>query len=210
MVVSVAEATLVFSGAHLAGHQSLRDHGVIHMSTIHLMHEADIHLDHELMVPRYNFDYTTSTDTTVYKRGGRNYHMPLGWYGIALNVTEYGDMTWLGMTGRENSGEWAVSYHGTSRNYNAVENIADTGYDLSYQKTAVYGRGVYSSSDPKIGEGYAQVFSHDGKQYKVMFQNRLNIAETKYVPDFHPGGPNYYVTPEEHNIRPYRLLVKEI
>ena len=200
--VSTAEATLVFNGAHIAGHQSLRDHGVIHMSTLHLMHEADIHLDHDLLVPQYNFDYRNSTDTTTYRRGGRDYHMPLGWYGIALNVTKYGDMTWLGMTGAENSGEWAVSYHGTKKG--AAELISDGGFDLSKGKRFMYGHGVYSSPDPKIGESYATDFYHDGDRFKVMLQNRVNMDDTDYV-----ASQDYYVTHHDDSIRPYRLLVKE-
>ena len=128
--------------------------------------------------------------------------MPLGWYGIALNVTEYGDLTWLGMTGAENSGEWAVSYHGTKKG--AAESISDEGYDLGKGKRFLYGHGVYSSPDPKIGESYATEFVHDGDRFKVMLQNRVNMADTDYI-----AAQDYYVTHHDDSIRPYRLLVKE-
>ena len=84
-----------FNGTHIGDSDSLRDHGVIHMSTLHLLHDSDINLDPDLMSPKYNMDYTNSTDTTTYTRGGEDFHMPLGWYGMVLNVAYYGDWTWL-------------------------------------------------------------------------------------------------------------------
>ena len=68
----------------------------------------------------------------------------------------------------------------------------------------MYGHGVYSSPDPKIGESYATDFYHDGDRFKVMLQNRVNMDDADYV-----ASQDYYVTHHDDSIRPYRLLVKE-
>ena len=70
-----------------------------------------------------------------------------------------------------------MSYHGTKKC--SAESILDGGYLLSKGQRFAYGHGIYSSPDPKIGESYATEFTHDGINYKVMLQNRVNMADNR-------------------------------
>ena len=100
-------------------------------------------------------------------------------------------------------GEWPVSYHGTDEL--AAVNIAAQGFDLDKGRRFKFGRGIYSTPDPGIAEQYATDYEFDGKNYKVLIQNRVNMAKTEFISDM-----NYFVTKNEDNIRPYGLLFKEI
>ena len=99
--------------------------------------------------------------------------------------------------------EWPVSYHGTDEM--AALNIAAQGFDLNKGRRFKFGRGIYSTPDPRIAEQYATINKFKGKKYKVLIQNRVNMAETEFISDM-----NYFVTKNEDNIRPYGLLFKEI
>jgi len=142
-------------------------------------------------------------------RGGHVYKRPYGWNKFALNVKDkYGDTVWLGGTeGQQRTntvkGEWSVSYHGTKHN-RALE-IATKGYDLKKGKRFQFGRGIYSSPDPAIAEKFASVYNYDGKSYKVLVQNRVNMKKTVHIPD-----KDYYLTKDAANIRPYGLIFKEV
>ena len=105
-------------------------------------------------------------------------------------------------------GEWPVSYHGTKKD--AAEKIAAAGFDLGKGKRFKYGKGVYSTPDPSEAERYAVDFKWEGKSFKVMLQNRVNMEDTKVVPNGNHSGSEYFVTAEEENIRPYGILVKEM
>ena len=66
----------------------------------------------------YDFTDAANCSETPFRRGGRTYKRPWGWYKIGLRV-RYPDSRWLGgyRTGLRNGsvdGEWPVSYHGTS------------------------------------------------------------------------------------------------
>ena len=157
-------------------------------------------LDPAVLDPQYNFDFTyLKDDGTKYQRGGRDYKRPYGWNKIALNVkNKYESRDWM----EDGSGEWVVSYHGTSKE--CAEEIARTKYDLSKGKGFSYGRGIYSSSDPAVAEGYAKPFTFENKQYKVIIQNRVYMEGTDLILPV-----NYFVTREEKDIRPYALLYKK-
>ena len=92
----------------------------------------------------------------------------------------------------------------------AAEKIAAAGFDLGKGKRFKYGKGVYSTPSPAEAERYAVDFRWEGKSFKVMLQNRVNMDDTKVVPDGNRSGSEYFVTAEEDNIRPYGILVKEM
>ena len=124
-----------------------------------------------------------------------------------------GDHTWLGGVkggAREEStsGEWPVSYHGTKKD--AAVEIAASGFDLGQSTRFKYGRGVYSTPDPMEAERYAVDYQWEGRSFKLMLQNRVNMADTKVIPNGNRSGSEYFVTAREENIRPYGFLVKEI
>ena len=106
-----------------------------------------------------------------------------------------------------------MSYHGTNRL--AAQNIVITGYDPAMSMHQVYGRGIYSSPDPKIAEDYAEVFSFNGKRFKFILQNRVNLEESSKVTGEYrcngitKSGP-YYITSREEFIRPYGVCIKQI
>ncbi|XP_071376790.1 uncharacterized protein [Centroberyx affinis] len=69
---------------------------------------------------KYDYDFTHLKDTKTYYRGGEVYERPCGWTRFAMKVLgKYSDgNTWLGNSSRSTrsvSGEWPVSYHGTSQ-----------------------------------------------------------------------------------------------
>ena len=78
-------------------------------------------------------------------------------------------------------GEWAVTYHGTTKG--AFNSICKEGFWIGDRNE--YGRGVYSASHIEIAEGYATMFSHGGIMYKGIFQNRVNPKDMK-IPDEEP------------------------
>ena len=81
--VSLDDARLVFNGAHLEDHHNLKDHGVINLATLHVIHDTDFHLDPDLMVPRFSYDFRNlSNQNDSYLRGGEEYLRPYAMVGI--------------------------------------------------------------------------------------------------------------------------------
>eukprot|EP00112_Aurelia_sp_Birch-Aquarium-sp1_P025352 Seg8392.1 transcript_id=Seg8392.1/GoldUCD/mRNA.D3Y31 product="Ubiquitin-60S ribosomal protein L40" pseudo=true protein_id=Seg8392.1/GoldUCD/D3Y31 len=159
---------------------------------------------------KFDCDFTrvTAQSGENYVRGSKKYIRPYGWNRKALNVKDkYGETSWLGgvkLVDRRESvqGEWPVSYHGTNKD--AAQKIVDEGYKVGPRK--LYGKGVYSTPYPKIAEdGYAVKFECKGKKYKIILQNRVNMAGTKEV-----NNDQYFVTAKEKDIRPYGILYKEV
>ncbi|CAB5373470.1 unnamed protein product [Rhizophagus irregularis] len=72
-------------------------------------------------------------------------------------------------------------------------------------KRFLFGKGIYSSPDIGIAEGYAGEFDHNNVKYMVIFQNRVNPAGfQRHLND------KYWVTPKDEDIRPYGLCLKRI
>ena len=103
-------------------------------------------------------------------------------------------------------GEWPVSYHGTKQ-VNA-DSIIHNGYDLGRGKRFVHGKGIYSTPSPAVAESYAKPFEHEGKKYKLMFMNRVNLDYTleKKV----SRNEVYNITSDDKQIRPYAILIKKM
>lgn len=200
---------LVFPGQQLEYGRTLADYKIQDDCVLYLIMRLRgggnvLGLDPRMFNPRYHYDFTdVKAGEETHVRGGLIYQRPHGWNRLALNVAgRYGSgQEWLGSSGKD--GEWAVSFHGTKKG--AVGNIAAMGYDLGKGVRFAYGRGIYSSPDPAIAETYATTFTHDGKNYKMMMQNRLNMEDTQVV---YKG--KYFLTEKEANIRPYGILYKEI
>ena len=165
-------------------------------------------LDDGFRDPSYNYDFTNERDDgKVYIRGGEIYHRPYGWYRHAVKVLDkYEDNTWLGERGTRTAstaGEWPVSYHGTTKE--AAEGIASEGFDEKCGRRHKYGPGIYSTPDLSIAErDYAIPFTNNGKQYKIVFQNRVNPA------NLYKAYEDQYWIVSDSNIRPYGILLKEI
>ena len=214
---------IIFCGKLLLDPNTLSAYNIEDGSTLHYVLRLrgggipmPIFMDPDILDDKYNFDFTKlTTDGKEYKRGDRAYQRPYGWQRIAIKVrNKYGgDNTWLGgvkggLREESASGEWPVSYHGTRKD--AAEMIAARGFDLGQGKRFKYGKGIYSTPDPKEAERYAVKFSWEGRLFKLMLQNRVNMEDTKVVPNGCRSGSEYFVTADEENIRPYGILVKEI
>ena len=165
-------------------------------------------LDDGFLDPDYDYNFANEIDDgKVYIRGGEVYSRPYGWYRYALKVLDkYEDNIWLGKSGTRTAstaGEWPVSYHGTSKK--GAEGIASEGYDINRGRRFLYGRGIYSAPDLSYVERYyATEFRNGGKEYKIVFQNRVN--PDKLRKEFRD---QYWIVSDNSDIRPYGILVKE-
>ena len=212
----MGQQRLFYDGLRLEIVQSLASYNILDNSTLHLALQVTgggtpplYFMDPGMLDPQFNYDFTyVEDDGFVFQRGGWDYIRPYGWNRVALNVKyKYESTAWLG--GTEGGirtegiwGEWAVSYHGTKRS--SAQMIVNSKYDLSRAKRFRYGRGIYSTPDPRVAEKFARVFYNKGRRYKVLIQNRVNMADTDYVQE-----EDFYVTLNENSIRPYGLLFKE-
>ena len=160
--------------------------------------------------PEKDYDFTREERKTC-ERGGYVYERPVGWDRCALKVKgKYENDIWLGEDGwrdKSTPGEWAVSYHGTKMTN--TRSISATGYKTSKSEREEYGKGIYSTPSIEVAAGYATEFSHEGRKYKMVLQNRLNLEESTQVPACRTGDDAaYFVTPNEYNIRPYGVCLK--
>ena len=107
--------------------------------------------------------------------------------------------------------EWAVCYHGTRREF--IRGIVK-GYDVSKGKRFMFGKGIYSTPHVHLAEDYSHEFTWEGDTYKVVVQNRVNMADTKKIEFTSKTRSNhcgtYYLTENQENIRPYGILVKKV
>ncbi|XP_003388148.1 PREDICTED: uncharacterized protein LOC100639321 [Amphimedon queenslandica] len=188
-------------------------------------------LDEELLDPNYDYDFTNECDTgRVYQRGQSqgflgflkhdyHYKRPYGWKRIALKVKgKYPpDDTWLGIPvagsvrTKSSKGEWPVSYHGTDKE--GAEGIAAKGYDEERIIRDKFGRGLYSTPDVDVAADFAPRFTHEGKKYEAVIQNRVNLrpGHTKIIPkEKTRHGAEYYLTYSSYDLRPYGICIREI
>ncbi|CAB4492007.1 unnamed protein product [Rhizophagus irregularis] len=199
---------LGFSSKLLNDRRTLESYNIKRGDTIHILFRmlggSEYYvINDDFISPQYNFDFTNLRDDgVVYTRGKELYKRPYGWRRIALNINKYGDNEWLGSAGNSSS-EWPVTYHGTKKEF--ANNIAEKGFLLSECKRFAYGRGIYSTPEVDIAEEYATEFTHENVDYKVVFQNRVNPEGLLKV-----NSNTYWITPEEENIRPYGLCIKEV
>ena len=141
------------------------------------------------LAPEFDYDFTYAKDDgKQYMRGGFVYQRPYGW-----------------------KREWPVSYHGMDMS--SAENIVKEGYKAG--PGAKYGPGIYTSpSLEMVRRRYANPFDHDGKRHKIAFQNRVNPDRNGHLKIISASqtevGADYWLSPNEDDVRPYGLLVREV
>ena len=211
---------LIFAGKKLLeDDKMLIDYGIQTESTVTIVEAVSggecrfYFLDDKFLDPQHDRDYTIKQDDRISKRGSYMYKRPYGWKRIALKVKgKYEDDVWLGELGprrHSSPGEWAVSYHGTSKL--GVKGIAESGYDNSKLERDRYGKGHYSTPDIEVAMCYAQDVQIEGRTYRMVLQNRVNLSKSKIIPKEETrAGAEYFMTPSHNHIRPYGICIKEM
>ena len=212
---------LLHSGKQLEDRRTLSDYNIQEYSTIFVvlrLRGGGVHsyyINDSLLNTHFNYDFTKTTDDgTKFYRAGCRYYRPYGWERYTIKVLdrpEYGDNKWLGKPGyraESSEGEWPVSYHGTGVNVSG--NIAQEGYLLSKGKRFKFGRGIYSSPLIEVAAKYAKVFSHEGKKYQLIFQNRVSPDGLVVIDGSDTGVGEYWVQPNEKLMRPYGICIHPV
>ncbi|XP_071806997.1 uncharacterized protein [Asterias amurensis] len=217
---------LIYDNSELEDHQEIKYQGIVSGCMIFGMKCSRgqkmgiFKLDPESMAPEFDHDFTTAKDNgETFKRGNFEYQRPYGWKRYAIKVVgEYKDDTWLGQDGIRTAttpGEWPVSYHGTAKCN--VRGIVEKGYKMGHRQ--LFGKGVYTSPSYKnVDKFYGKAFSHDGKQYRLILQNRVNEKGLKVVDPSETGYKDfpYWVSQQQDpakdifDVRPYGILTREV
>ncbi|PKY56949.1 ubiquitin-domain-containing protein [Rhizophagus irregularis] len=190
---------LIFDGKQLEDDRRLSDYRIMNDSTF-------------LLSPQFDFDLTNIKDNGLnFTRGGEIYKRPCGWNRIALNViNKYPEGNgWLGVDfqiGEIPQNEWAVSYHGTD--YKNAKSIAADGYLLSKGLLFNFGKGIYSTLDIDVAASYSRSFELNGERYIFVFQNRVNPKTLRKISKDITEVGEYWISPNECDIRPYGICIK--
>ena len=157
-------------------------------------------------------------------RGGRPYTPPEGWIGYGICVMDRydgGDNTWLDFNNVP--GEWSVAYHGIGSTLSGAVNLNST-QDMfnmintvsrqqfknandKYHMGKNVGEGVYMTQFPKIMEDHCSVYSCQGKKYKIGIMCRV-MPDKIRCPE---STDDYWViNGTDNEVRPYRILIKEV
>ena len=227
------EQRLTFQGRELDDdHTSISDYGVKQDSILVLMMlsrssagrpivPTSVLEDDTLFDHTFDFDFTNIDDgKTKFYRGGKRYYRPCGWQRFALKVkgryvnNEDGkNDEWLGAPGHRldsAKGEWPVSYHGTPKKN--ADSITRKGFLLSMRKRALFGPGIYSTPSIEVAADkglYAEPFTFSGKEYQLVFQNRVCPRGMKVIPEERTYvGAEYWIQDNENLVRPYGICVR--
>ncbi|CAJ0850726.1 5295_t:CDS:2 [Entrophospora sp. SA101] len=164
--------------------------------------------------PKFDFDFTSVRDTGLtFMRGNFQYRRPCGWNRIALQVTnKYEDNKWLGGVTHKfryasEADEWPVSYHGTGT-FNG-KTMAQDAYEHSAGKNFPYSTGIYSTPDINVAVRYAEKFVHNGAEYRVVFQNRVNPATLSILSAADTNCGEFWISPRDTDVRPYGMCTKK-
>ncbi|GMH46116.1 hypothetical protein BSKO_14080 [Bryopsis sp. KO-2023] len=206
---------LIWAGKQLENDRTLAECNVKKSCTLQLFSISDIlaqmgttlvggcmEVNASVLAPDHNFDFTNTKESgSSYRRGGELYKRPCGWKGYGLAVSgRYEDDVWL--SDKPGGGGWPVSYHGTSKD--CAKAIAEMGFLLSKAKRCSYGRGIYTTPDIRTAIGFSTPFYNDRRKFVVVLQNRVNPKTLRKV------ATPYWLSPNEDDVRPYRILIKKI
>ena len=158
-------------------------------------------------------------------RGGAPYYPPNGWVGYGLRVADRydnGDNSWLDYNHSE--GEWSVAYHGiggglkgnqlfNTKTSHIVNNLLP-GINQQFKNNMdlfnlgkKVGEGIIVTPKPTVMEEYCGIFDCYGKRYKIGFMTRVMPKKIRF-PD---GQDDFWViNGTDNEVRPYRILIKEL
>jgi len=205
---------LVYSGKQLEEGKTLSQYVTTPEPTLHLVARLNdtkpVVLDPASLDPIQNYDFTHINDgDKQHIRGGERYVRPCGFKRFALNISnKYENLHWIGSS--NGVGEWPVSYHGTGEH--EQKTLAECGYVLTLTsgRQFPFTRGIYTTPDVHLAEKYAKKFTYNNERYLVIFQNRVNPANLKKVQATQPGAGEYWISPNEGDVRPYGICIRKI
>ena len=219
--IALGQFDLLFDNKRLDDDRTVKDCGLQPESTIYFAIRLSggggpLTVSTDELAPEFDYDFTYAKDDGQrYMRGEFEYKRPYGWQRFAVRaVGRYENDDWLGPNGirmNQASGEWPVSYHGTSMEN--AKKIVKEGYKVGPRK--LFGEGIYTSPSLEMVERlYAQEFPYDGKKYKIAFQNRVNPdrnGHLKIISAEQTGvGADYWLSPNGNDVRAYGILIREV
>ena len=220
--IALNQFDLIFGNKRLDDDRTVKDYGLQPRGAIYFARRlkgggGPLTVSTDGLAPDFDYDSTYEKDDgKQYMRGGSEYKRPYGWMRFALRVLGmYENDVWLGPDGirtSQASGEWPVSYHGTYMS--SAEKIVKEGYKVGPGKK--FGEGIYTSPSLEMVEmhGYAKEFPYDGKRYKIALQNRVNPDRNGHLEIISASqtgvGADYWLSPNEDDVRPYGVLVREV
>ena len=189
-------------------------------------------LSEEFLDPKGN-NFGDGYEKSNFIRGGEKYYPPYEWHAYGLKVlNNYDNMNndWLACNNNPN--EWAVAYHGVGGKrgkcgsvfknvvsivqnnlapgerqfYEKYDNIRQITKDQGYIKC---GRGVYLTPIIKEAEYWAEKEKFSKKKFKLIMMCRVNPKKIR-EPDRGNDNPYWILNGNSEEIRPYRILIKEL
>ena len=189
-------------------------------------------LSEEFLDPKGN-NFGNGYEKSNFIRGREKYDPPYEWHAYGLKVlNNYDNMNndWLACNNNPN--EWAVAYHGVGGKrgkfgrvfqnvvsivqnnlapgkrqfYEKYDNIRQITKDQGYLKC---GRGVYLTPIIKEAEYCAEEEKFSEKKFKLIMMCRINPKKIR-EPDRGNENPYWILNGNSEEIRPYRILIKEL
>jgi hypothetical protein len=72
------------------------------------------------------------------------------------------------------------------------------------------GEYIYTTPSIKVASKYAQQFEHEGKSYKIVFQNQVCPDSLTVIDTETTGVCDYWVQPRQDLIQPYGICIKDL
>ncbi|KAL4441385.1 hypothetical protein ABPG74_013680 [Tetrahymena malaccensis] len=178
---------------------------------------SELQITEDYFNPDYNMIWE-KTDEKFY-RGNINgdeqeYHLPVGYVGLGLNVLDNGIYPNDGWLNSDNSdATWIVLFHSTYPE--CVDKILKEGFKPGIRQAfqnyqcrfgrGQIGTGVYFSNKIERCQDFGGLIQVGDKFYRLIFQCRVNPKTIK-SPE---NEQEYYICNDPKDARPYRILIQE-